>query len=396
MSQVPHVPHIPHAPHVPQVPEAPRAPASRTAAPLPMQAAAQALAAIRERVLAATSSGTPLDIRGGNTKRWYGQAPSGEALDMRAYRGIVSYDPAELVITARAGTPLAEIEAALAERGQILPFEPPHFGPHATLGGCIAAGLAGPRRPHVGAPRDFVLGAVVMNGRGEVLHFGGQVMKNVAGYDVSRVLAGSLGTLGVLLELSIKVLPCSVAEATLRFAMTQAQAIEQLNRWGGQPLPPMGSAWHDGMLSVRLGGAAAAIAAARAAMGGEPLDAIAAHGFWQSLREQTHPFFSAAPVAGDGQPLWRLSVPPTTPPLVHGDEQLIEWGGAQRWWITPRDAAEVRAIAAAAGGHATLFRHGDKSAGVFTPPPAALHAIGERLQQAFDPSRIFNRHRLYC
>ena len=359
------------------------------------QAAAQALATIRERVLTATATGTPLDIHGGGTKRWYGQTPVGEPLDMRPYCGIVSYDPAELVMTARAGTPLAEIEAALAERGQILPFEPPHFGPGATLGGCIAAGLAGPRRPHVGAPRDFILGAVVMNGQGQVLHFGGQVMKNVAGYDVSRVLAGALGTLGVLLELSIKVLPCAVSEATLHFELPQGQAIEQLNRWGAQPLPLMGSAWHDGVLRVRLGGAAAAVVAARATMGGEHVDVIEAHDDWQALREQTHPFFAAAPLAGDGQPLWRLSVPPTTPPLIHGDEHLIEWGGAQRWWITPHAADEVRAIAAAVGGHATLFRHGDKSAGVFTPQPAALHAIGERLQQAFDPSRIFNRYRLY-
>ncbi|MFJ2993094.1 glycolate oxidase subunit GlcE [Pandoraea sp. NPDC087047] len=362
------------------------------------QAAAQALATIRERVLAATASGVALDIQGGNTKRWYGETPAGEPLDVRGYRGIVSYDPAELVITARAGTPLVEIEAALAECGQILPFEPPHFGTGATLGGCIAAGLAGPRRPHVGAPRDFVLGAVLMNGQGQVLHFGGQVMKNVAGYDVSRVLAGSLGTLGVLLELSIKVLPRPVAEATLRFALPQAQAIDQLNRWGGQPLPLMGSAWHEGTLSVRLGGAAAALDAARIAMGGEHVGNAEASAFWQTLREQTHPFFAAAPVAGNGQPLWRLSVPPTTPPLAGSDDSLIEWGGAQRWWITSRAPAEIRAIAAAVGGHATLFRHGDKSTGahgVFTPQPAALQAIGERLQQAFDPSRIFNRHRLY-
>ncbi|VVD80408.1 glycolate oxidase subunit GlcE [Pandoraea nosoerga] len=359
------------------------------------EAAQAALAQIRERVLAATASGMPLDIQGGGTKRWYGQAPVGDPLDVRAYRGIVSYDPAELVITARAGTPLAQIEAALAERGQILPFEPPHFGPGATLGGCIAAGLAGPRRPHVGAPRDFVLGAVMMNGRGQILHFGGQVMKNVAGYDVSRVLAGSLGTLGVLLELSIKVLPRPVAEATLRYDMPQAQAIDQLNRWGGLPLPLTGSAWHDGVLSVRLGGAAAAVEAARKTMGGEHVGTLEAHAYWEALREHTHPFFAAAPLAGEGQPLWRLSVPPTTPPLAHGDTHLIEWGGAQRWWITPRAADEVRAIAASAGGHATLFRHGDKTAGVFTAQPAALHAIGERLQQAFDPSRIFNRHRLY-
>lgn len=351
--------------------------------------------AIRTRVLCATASGLPLEIHGGRTKHWYGETPSGDALDMRAYRGIVAYDPAELVITARAGTSLADIEATLAERGQILPFEPPHFGTGATLGGCIAAGLAGPRRPHVGAPRDFVLGAVVMNGQGQVLHFGGQVMKNVAGYDVSRVLAGSLGTLGVILELSIKVLPQSVAEATLRYAMSQAQAIDQLNRWGGKPLPITGSVWHEGVLHVRLGGAAAAVDAARATMGGQHLDAIDAAGLWHALREQTHAYFAKAPVTGDGLPLWRLSVPPTTAPLAHADETLIEWGGAQRWWITTRPATEVRAIAAAAGGHATLFRNGDKTAGVFTALPGAERAIGERLQQAFDPSRIFNRHRLY-
>ncbi|WP_420819613.1 glycolate oxidase subunit GlcE [Pandoraea terrae] len=358
------------------------------------------LAALRAQVVAAAERGTPLEIRGGGTKAWYGQAPAGERLDMRAYRGIVAYDPAELVITARAGTPLAEIEAALALCGQLLPFEPPHYGPGATLGGCIAAGLAGPRRPHVGAPRDFVLGAVIMNGRGQVLHFGGQVMKNVAGYDVSRVLAGALGTLGVILELSIKVLPRPVAEATLSFTMPQSEALERLNRWGGQPLPLSGSCWHAGELRVRLAGAGAAVDAARAAMGGIDVDARAAVAFWTSLREQTHPFFARSPVSAPGAALWRLSVPQTAAPLPHAQEQLIEWGGAQRWWIPTAEngpsAGEIREIAAAAGGHATLFRHGDKAAGVFTPLPEAQHAIGERLQQAFDPSRIFNRHRLYA
>src|ERR1700730_11369511 len=255
-----------------------------------------------ERIRLATADGRALRLRGGGTKDWYGQTLEGEILDTRAYRGIVAYDPAELVITARCGTPLAEIEAALAEHSQMLAFEPPHFGRAATFGGCIAAGIAGPRRAAAGAPRDFVLGVVMMNGHGQTLHLGGQVVKNVAGYDVSRLMAGSLGTLGLMLELSVKVMPRPSAEATLKFEMSGTDAVRKLNEWGGRPLPISASAWRNGTLAVRLAGAGAAGKTARTALGGEVVDAVEAERFWDGLREQTDPFFAAFP---PGAALWR-------------------------------------------------------------------------------------------
>jgi glycolate oxidase FAD binding subunit len=348
-----------------------------------------------ERVRSATAEGRPLRIRGGGTKDWYGQTLEGDILDTRAHRGIIAYDPAELVITARAGTPLLEIEAALADHAQMLAFEPPHFGPSATLGGCIAAGIAGPRRPSAGAARDFVLGAVIMNGQGQVLHFGGQVVKNVAGYDVSRLLAGSLGTLGLMLELSVKVLPFPKSEATLKFDMNGTDAVRKLNEWGGRPLPITASAWRHGTLAVRLGGAEAAVKSARSALGGEVVDAVEAERFWAGLREQTDPFFAAI---GPRSALWRLALPSIAEPLQLPGAQLMEWGGGQRWWITDTDAQTVRISAKQAGGHATIFRTGlgyDRSAGVFTPLPAPLMKIHRGLKAAFDPARIFNRGRLY-
>ncbi|RQH04224.1 glycolate oxidase subunit GlcE [Paraburkholderia dinghuensis] len=348
-----------------------------------------------DRVRAATADGRPLRIRGGGTKDWYGQALEGEILDTRAHRGVIAYDPAELVITARAGTSLAEIEATLAAQGQMLAFEPPHFGAQATFGGCIAAGIAGPRRAAAGAARDFVLGAVIMNGHGDVLHFGGQVVKNVAGYDVSRLLAGSLGTLGLMLELSVKVLPMPQAEATLKFDMSGSDAVRKLNEWGGRPLPITASAWRNGTLAVRLGGADAAVKSARASLGGEVVDAVEAERFWAGLREQSDPFFAA--IAPDAA-LWRLALPSIAEPLQLPGAQLMEWGGAQRWWITETDAQTVRITAKQAGGHATMFRTGrdyDRSAGVFTPLPAPLMKIHRGLKAAFDPARIFNRGRLY-
>lgn len=246
-----------------------------------------------EQIRSASHEGRALRFRGGGTKDWYGETLEGEILDTRAHHGILAYDPAELVITARAGTLLAEIEATLAGHGQMLAFEPPHFGTQATLGGCIAAGLAGPRRQASGAPRDFVLGAAVMNGHGQTLHFGGQVVKNVAGYDVSRLLAGSLGTLGLIVSLSLKVLPQAKAETTLKFDMNGTDAVRKLNEWGGRPLPISASAWRDGTLALRLSGAEAAVKAARTTLGGEVVDAVEAARFWISLREQTDPFFYA-------------------------------------------------------------------------------------------------------
>ncbi|MBI3531971.1 MAG: glycolate oxidase subunit GlcE [Burkholderiales bacterium] len=352
-----------------------------------------ALQHITECVRAAAAAGTPLRIRGGGSKDFYGQTLQGDLLDTRPLAGIVSYEPSELVVTVRAGTALAELEAVLAEKGQYLPFEPPHFasgGAAATVGGMVAAGLNGPARASVGAVRDYVLGVQMLNGRAELLTFGGQVMKNVAGYDVSRLMAGSLGTLGLLVEVSLKVLPKAVAESTLVFELDEAQALAQLNRWGGQPLPINASCWHEGALMVRLRGAQAAVAAAHKTMGGTVMDAQAAQ-LWNALREQTAPFFQLA----EGESLVRLSVPDTTPPLDLGPT-LIEWGGAQRWLKLPlAQRPDLGAVLANLAGHATLFRAVDKSAGVFTPLAAPLDRIHRELKKQFDPAGIFNRGRLY-
>jgi glycolate oxidase FAD binding subunit len=344
----------------------------------------------RAQVLGTAAAGRALRIRGGGTKDWYGQRLAGDILDTRVFNGIVDYEPTELVITARCGTPLAEIEAVLAQRNQMLAFEPPHFGDGATFGGAVASGLSGPRRASSGALRDFVLGVVLMDGKGEVLTFGGQVMKNVAGYDVSRLLAGSLGTLGLMLQMSVKVLPRAVRESTLRFDMSEIEALDCLNEWGGQPLPISASCWHNGALTVRLAGAQAAVDAAERVLGGDPVDDGAP--FWRSLREQRHPFFAGADA------LWRLSVPSAASAIVLRGEQLIEWGGAQRWLKAGSDAASAHSIrrsVKAAGGHATLFRGGDKNVGVFEPLAPAIGKIHQRLKDAFDPHGVFNPGRMY-
>jgi glycolate oxidase FAD binding subunit len=348
----------------------------------------QVLQQFRDRIMSATRSGTALRIRGNGTKDWYGQELNGELLDTTAYSGIISYDPTELVITARAGTNLREIGKALAEKKQMLAFEPPRFDGLATVGGIVASGLSGPRRQAVGSVRDFVLGTVLMDGKGEVLHFGGQVMKNVAGYDVSRLLTGSLGTLGLILEVSLKVLPRPFAQHSLQFAMSEQDALHQLNVWGGQPLPLSASCWVNGNLYVRLSGAQAAVDAAIAKMGG--IDLPEAETFWDSVREQTHTFFSEPQ-----QALWRLSLPTVAPSLALPGEQMIEWGGALRWLKTTADAETIRSVAATAGGHATLYKGGDKSVGVFQPLAPAVARIHRNLKQAFDPAGIFNPRRMY-
>jgi glycolate oxidase FAD binding subunit len=352
----------------------------------------QVLQDFQQRIVRASAERQPLQLRGGGSKDWYGEAARGEPLATTAYAGIIDYEPTELVITARCGTPLAEIEATLAEQHQMLAFEPPSFGQQATVGGMLAAGLSGPRRQAAGAVRDFVLGTVLMDGKGEVLHFGGQVMKNVAGYDVSRLLAGSLGTLGLILEASLKVLPQPALRATRRFEASEAQALQWLNQWGSQPLPISASAWHAGQLMVRLEGATAAVDSAQKKLGGESVPDQEADAFWHAVREQSGPFFSGP------QDLWRLSVPSTAPPLMLPGALLIEWGGAQRWLrseTTDAGAAAIRSAAAAVGGHAALWRSSDKSCGVFHPLAPAVAAVHRRLKASFDPAGIFNPGRMY-
>jgi glycolate oxidase FAD binding subunit len=344
-------------------------------------------------VRAAHAARTPLRIRGGDTKNWYGNRNAmGQplahtaTLDVRAHRGIVRYEPTELVITARAGTRLAEIESALAENGQMLAFEPPHFGDGATLGGTIACGFSGPRRPYTGAARDFVLGTCIINGRGEVLRFGGEVMKNVAGYDISRLMVGALGTLGVLLEVSLKVLPKPRAELTLARETSAVDAIRLANEWAGRPLP-LSAIAHDGArLFIRLSGAERAVEAARSTIGGETV----ADGdtFWLSVREHRHAFFQ-----GD-VPLWRLSVPPASAPIALPGVFFLDWGGAQRWLRSDAPEEAVRAAAGIAGGHARLFRHGGHGDVFHALSPAAL-ALHRRIKEAFDPRGVLNPGVIY-
>ena len=364
---------------------------------------------LMERVRDAAAHQTPLRIRGGGSKDFHGGVPlQGEELDTRAYCGIVSYEPSELVVTARAGTPLAEVEALLAEHGQCLAFEPPHFSPSTTVGGMVAAGLSGPARASVGAVRDFVLGVQLVNGRAEHLTFGGQVMKNVAGYDVSRLMVGAWGTLGLLTQVSLKVLPLAPAEATLRFVCTQAEALRRLNAWGGKPLPLNASCWTpipssdtDGHLDVRLRGAVAAVEAACKTMGGERLDNANMAEHWSACREQRSAWFAARTPSESAAPdldLWRLSVPDTAPVLSLPEgvaPPLVEWHGALRWVQAPRAHAEaLYEKALLAGGSASLFIAGSagelRASGCFAVNSAALGAIHQRLRQAFDPAGIFN------
>jgi glycolate oxidase FAD binding subunit len=355
-----------------------------------------ALRQIIERIRAAANpdATAPLRIRGGGTKDFYGEPPRGVPLSTADLTGITSYEPSELVVSVRAGTPLAELEAVLAAQGQCLPFEPPRFAEGGTVGGMVAAGLSGPARASVGAVRDYVLGATLVNGRADVLAFGGTVMKNVAGYDVSRVLAGSLGVLGLIAEVSLKVLPVAPAEATLRFECSQADALRLLNGWGGQPLPLNASRWESGVLWLRLRGAAAAVASACSHLGGERLDDARARTDWHATRDLRLPWFDHLA----GLDLWRLSVPQTAPVLALDAVPLIEWHGGQRWYLLPPGRArDVRAAAREAGGHATLFIAAE--AGDTTPRFDALSAPLERIHRAlereFDPHAVFDRARIH-
>jgi len=349
------------------------------------------LETIKARIREAIKENEPLCIRGAGSKDFYGNALQGQVLDTRDYAGIVAYEPTELYVTAKCGTPLAEIEAALVAQGQCLAFEPPRFDAGSTIGGVVAAGLSGPRRSSAGSLRDFILGVKLLDGAARELTFGGQVMKNVAGYDVSRLMAGSLGTLGLITEVTLKVLPLPVAEATLRFEMDETEALDKLNRWAGQPLPIVASVWEAGVLTVRIAGARAAVEAAQQKLGGTKLGA-GESAFWNDLRDQRTPFFS-----GD-VPLWRLSVPSASPHLGVPGDSLIEWGGAQRWLSTNATAEVIRTTAAAVGGSATLYR-ADATlkalVGAFAPLPAALMKLHRNLKVAFDPKGILNPGRMY-
>jgi len=341
---------------------------------------------LSETIRQAAARKQPLRIRGGGSKDFYGFALEGEPLDLRGYAGVVSYEPTELVITARAGTPLAEIERTLASGNQMLAFEPPHFGPGATLGGCIAAGFSGPRRAAAGSARDFVLGAKTMLAAGEVLSFGGQVMKNVAGFDLSRLMTGSFGTLGAVLEVSLKVLPRPEQELTLQLEMDAARALDSMNRWAAQPLPISATWFADGALMVRLSGSTLGLAAARKRLGGSPVEN--ADAFWESVRDQRLD-------ALHGSPLWRLSVNSGAPPLNLPGRQAIEWNGALRWLVSDAPADRVFAVAREAGGHATRFRGGQPGTPIMELDPGML-ALHRKLKAGLDPHGIFGPHRLHA
>ena len=384
------------------------------------------ISAATDRIRAAAASGSSLRIRGGGSKDFYGQAMEGEIFDTTPLNGVVSYEPSELVITALAGTPLAEVEALLLAQGQCLPFEPPRFSPNstpppsgggtldsgtaagnaATVGGMVASGLSGPARASAGAVRDFVLGVKLINGRGEHLSFGGQVIKNVAGYDVSRLMVGAMGTLGLLTEASLKVLPIAPGEATLKFEMTQAQALEQLNTWGGQPLPLNASCWVNenatkggkGTLYLRLRGAVAAVESACTRLGGERKQDPQTAADWALCRDQQLPWFNERTASQD---LWRLSVPQSTPVLDTVDCPLIEWHGGLRWVrANPQQGQQLRELAHSVGGHATLFiaasAHITGATAVFDTLKPPLGRIHRELKREFDPHGVFNLHRMHA
>jgi len=350
------------------------------------------LQSFKDAVFHAIDSGQKICIKGGGTKEFYGGSAVGERLDTRAYTGIIEYDPGELVLRVRSGTTLATIESVLAEHNQLLPFDPPFFSENSTIGGAVAAGLCGPLRLANGAMRDHVLGMTMMDGRGDVLTFGGKVIKNVAGYDVSRLMAGSMGTLGILLDITVKLLPRPAEDLTLCLRMSQEDAILRMNQLAGIPASVISTAWWNDVLYLRLGGAKSAVTQARKAIGGEILDNLVAAKFWKDLRDQRNIFFKAGQHA---RTLWRVSVPGTTPPLQAGDAEIIEWSGQLRWIYSDLPANLMRQRVAAAGGHATQFRNPDREFPIFDELSAPVLAVNQRLKDAFDPHRIFNSKRLH-
>jgi len=342
-------------------------------------------AELATQIVAVAASGGAVEIVGSGSKRFYGEALDALAIEVAGHSGVIDYDPAELVITLRAGCRLSDVEALLAENRQMFAFEPPQFGPEATIGGMVASGLAGPRRGFAGSIRDFVLGVKMLDGRGDVLQFGGRVIKNVAGFDVSRLLAGSLGTLGVLLEVSIRVVPMFATEATLAFEHATADThIRWVNELGSQPYPLSASAWHAGTSRLRLSGSEQGVDHAIAELGGERQDYD-----WIELREQSHALFLPE------QPLTRVSLPPASPNLAADRPQLIEWGGAQRWLAGEIDVAALRERVSQLGGSVCAFRDHGADVAVFQPLAPALLKLQRSIKSSFDPAGIFNAGRIY-
>ena len=344
-------------------------------------------AELQAQVQAAVHKRQALQIVGGQTKAFYGRPTQGEVLAVNRHCGILEYEPSELVITARAGTPLAAIEATLAQHQQMLSFEPPHFAPSATLGGAIACGVSGARRPFTGSARDSLLGVKMLNGQGESVKFGGVVIKNVAGFDVARLQVGALGTLGVMLEISLKVMPLPSAEHCLSFELPLAKALELMQQWGRQPWPISAACYTAGQLYLRLSGGESALAATHRQLGGELLTLAQVEQFWQGLRTQQLAFFQ------DPAPLWQIFVPSATAILNIPGTWLIDWGGALRWLKSTESADAIFAQAQAAGGHACRFRSAD--GGLLPPLAPALAELNSRIKTACDPWGIFNPGRLY-
>ena len=344
-------------------------------------------ALLQQTILAAVESEKPLKIVGGGSKSFYGRKTTGQELKVNGHQGIVNYQPSELVITARAGTLLADVEEKLAQQGQMLAFEPPYFAKTATLGGTVACGFSGPRRPFTGSARDYVLGCKLINGRAQILTFGGEVIKNVAGYDVSRAVVGAMGTLGVMLEISIKVLPLPVAEVTSVFELQKSVALKKMYEWSVQTLPLSGLAYDGKRLFVRLSGTEKSVQAATGKLGGQVLSDAPI--WWRDLREQAVDFFKNE---GD---LWRISVPPTTADLEISGKWLYDWGGALRWLISDEPAQRIFSVVAKSEGHAQLFRGKNRYGDVFQPLPETLRKLNYNLKRAFDPKGIFNPGRMY-
>ena len=340
----------------------------------------------QQQVSSAIADKTTLKIIGGNSKSRLARPVTGQSMQVAGHQGITSYEPTELVLSARSGTSLQEIEHTLKKNNQMLPFEPPYFGSNATLGGTIACNLSGPGRAYRGAARDFVLGTKMINGNAQVMKFGGEVMKNVAGYDVSRLMCGAMGSLGVLLEVSLKVLPRPASEISLVQELDQQAAIIRMNELSAQALPLSASCWLDNKLYLRLSGAKSAVQSAKMQLGGELL--AESEIFWQQLREHQLSFFNT------DKPLWRLSLPPTcTQPALEG-EWLLEWAGGQRWLQSDASAEQVFAIAQAAGGHARRYA-GNTEQAIFQPLQPALVSLHRNLKRAFDPHGIFNPGIMY-